>query len=197
MLKPIILASTSIYRQELLKRTGLVFNCQQPDYDEEIIKIELHKSWADARTVAETLALGKAKSIQNTHATVVAADQLIHFNNHILGKPHSFGKAYDQLSQLNGRTHELITSTVVISGAEAHTHTNVTTLKMKNLSSQEIKKYLKMDEPFDCAGSYKIESYGIALFEKIETDDFTAIQGMPLIWLTNVLKDIGYELFER
>lgn len=197
MLKPIVLASTSPYRQELLKKTGLAFTCQQPDFDEEPLKLELRKEWASAQTIAESLAFEKAKSIEHKNCLVIAADQLVHINNHILGKPGSFGKAYEQLSQLNDHTHELITATVVLTDNEVIKNTNITKLKMKNLSSQEIKMYLKLDEPFDCAGSYKIESYGISLFEKIETDDFTAIQGLPLIWLSQTLKGKGYELFKK
>lgn len=197
MNKQIILASTSEYRKTLLEKTGLSFSCQKPDYEEESVKNDLRSNWASSKEIAETLALGKALSLQSQNSIVIAGDQLAHIDNHILGKPGSYGKAFDQLSQLNGKTHELVTATVILWGNEILKNTNVTLLKMKSLSSQEIKRYLKLDEPFDCSGSYKIESFGISLFEKIETDDFTAIQGLPLIWLTNTFKGKGYELFKR
>lgn len=197
MTKPILLASTSKYRIELLKRTGLSFASSNPFVDEDKFKQSLYSTWASAKEIADTLAKEKAEALKNKDLLVIAGDQLVHFNNHIYGKPGSFGKAFEQLSHLAGNAHELITSVVIYDGLEITTHTNITKLRMKNLSSSEIKRYLKLDQPFDCAGSYKIESYGITLFKQIETDDFSAIQGLPLIWITNVLQGKGYELFRH
>ena len=113
-----------------------------------------------------------------------------------MGKPHTFEKARKQLQQLQGQTHQLITAVTLLSEDFERHLNHITYLTMRNLSDLEIDNYLKKDEPYDCAGSYKIEKHGIILFSEIKTDDFSAIQGLPLIWISNQLKELGYEFFQ-
>ena len=110
----------------------------------------------------------------------------------ILGKPGSVDEAEAQLASLSGRTHELITAMAVAHGGGIIEHTDVTTLVMRGVSPEEIRRYVAADRPLDCAGSYKLESLGIALFESISSADQTAIVGLPLIALTTILRDLGF-----
>ena len=103
-------------------------------------------------------------------------------------------RAVDQLTAMAGQTHELITALVVMQGARVFRHTDVTSLRMRHLSRPAIERYIDADQPLDCAGAYKLEARGIALFEKIETEDHTAITGLPLIALVTILRELGYEV---
>lgn len=112
----------------------------------------------------------------------------------ILGKPKNREGALAQLLKLQGQTHELHTSVTVVGPQTEKTWTNTTRLRMRSLSQQALERYVDFDRPFDCAGSYKLESRGIALFEKIEMSDHTAIIGLPIIELTNHLLTLGFSL---
>ena len=195
-MKRLILASTSPYRADLLKKLGIPFESAKPNYDEDQEKNKLFQAEATPLLVAESLSKGKAYSVERIDATVIAGDQLVDFNNVILGKPNNFNGAKLQLQTMRGKTHRLITAVTVLT-TEAEKHFNhITTLKMKDLSDTEIENYLKKDEPYDCAGGYKIEKSGLLLFSEITTDDFSAIQGLPLLWISERLKELGYEFFK-
>lgn len=195
----IILASTSKYRAQLVEKLGLPFECVKPLVDEEIIKSLLMAENASPLEVAETLSKQKGTSIQEifTNDVIISGDQLVNFHGKIIGKPGTKEKAIEQLMMMNNQSHELVTSTTLIAGGKSHHNNNITKMKMKNLTEDEIRAYVELDNPIDCAGSIKIESYGIALFEKVESSDFSAIQGLPLIWISNTLKGLGYELFKK
>lgn len=193
----LVLASTSVYRAELLGRLGIPFRAVRPPFEEEIIKNKLLAARTSPVEIAEQLSRGKANSIARAaNETVIAGDQLVQFNDRILGKSENFTQACKQLREMQGTSHDLVTAVTVVTPRQTFHLNHVTTLLMRPLSDQEIENYLKIDTPFDCAGSYKIEKSGIALFAAIKTDDFTAIQGLPLIWLSKTLKEIGYELFK-
>jgi septum formation protein len=197
----LILASTSIYRKQLLEKIGLAFKSIKPEFDEEPAKNLALLQKKSPIEIAELLSKAKAQSLlpslQSPEQIIIAGDQLVSFNEKILGKSHNFEKAFEQLSDMNGKSHQLITA-VTLRSQKFEKHFNHTTiLKMKTLLPIEIENYLKLDEPYDCAGSYKIEKSGLILFEKIECSDFTAIQGLPLIWITNELKELGYEFFKK
>lgn len=201
MPKKIILASTSIYRKQLLEKTGLIFTIEKPSYDEEKAKLTAQTENRTALQIAEILSKGKAKSLWNkadnqNNLLIIAGDQLVHFKGQILGKSKNFETAFAQLQRLNNQTHELITALTLVCSEKVLHLNHITTLKMKNLTVSEIENYLKRDQPYDCAGSYKIEESGITLFEKIDCSDFTAVQGIPMIWMTNQLKELGYEFFQ-
>jgi 7-methyl-GTP pyrophosphatase len=190
----IILASTSPYRRTLVKRLGVPFRCVAPQVDEEALKSE--RDDETPRELAERLALAKAASIARSEpqAAVIGGDQLVAFDNHILGKPGTHEQAIAQLQMMSGRSHELITSLVVLLQGRAYAHTNVTLLTLRSLTPIEISRYVEADRPLDCAGSYKLEARGIALFERIESDDHSAIVGVPLIALTTILRNLGFAI---
>lgn len=193
----LILGSTSIYRKELLTKLGISFECLKPDCDEDFLKNTLLKQQKSPIEIAEALSWAKAESLQKNDITIIAGDQLVDFNGKIIGKAKTFEKALEQLNQMNGKSHQLITAVVILHNEKRLNLNHISTMKMKKLSELEITNYLKKDNPLDCAGSYKIEQSGIALFEKIETDDFSAIQGLPLMWISQKLKELGYELFSQ
>ncbi len=200
MAKPLILASTSVYRKELFSKIGIPFITLKPSFDEDFVKNKLLDEKKSPIEIAEALSLGKSTSclsqLSSKEQLILSGDQLVHFNGKILGKAGNFNKALEQLQILNGQTHELITAVTLLS-TDIKFHLNhITRLKMKKLTTKELENYLKKDTPYDCAGSYKVEKSGLALFEKIDCDDFSAIQGLPLMWITQKLKELKYELFQ-
>ena len=125
---------------------------------------------------------------------VVASDQICAIDEERLGKPGSVAAAHDQLARLAGRAHELHTAVHVRHGPVAHAWVDTTRLWMRALSREEIEAYVRADSPLDCAGAYKLEALGIALFERIETEDATAITGLPLMRLAAVLRECGFRV---
>jgi septum formation protein len=188
----LVLASTSIYRRALLERLGVPFRACAPLCDEESFK----GNDQDPRSLAEGLAHAKAASlvVAEPGATIIGCDQAVSVQGHVFGKPGSFARAVDQLTAMAGQTHELVTAVVVIHGDRCFRHTDVTSLRMRRLSRPAIERYVAADQPLDCAGAYKLEARGITLFEKIETDDHTAITGLPLIALVTILRELGYDV---
>ncbi|MCA9019223.1 MAG: septum formation protein Maf [Planctomycetaceae bacterium] len=188
----LILASTSPYRAEQLKRLGLDFETRDPQVDEALFK----QAGFTPETLAEVLALEKAKQVsqQNPEAIVIGGDQLVSFENTILGKPGSEQAAMEQLMSMQGQTHTLITAIAVTGPDFIETHINCTLLKMRTLDRDAIKRYIRFDQPLDCAGAYKLESRGITLFEEIQSTDHSAITGIPLIALTTLLIKAGVTL---
>ncbi len=129
-------------------------------------------------------------------AVVIGSDQVAHLDGEILSKTGSFDGSCQQLELLQGKTHQLITCVTVINKAKKIQFHDITSLTMKPLTPLQIKNYVQKDNPIDCAGSFKIESAGIGLFEKIETHDFTAIVGLPLMTLAKVLNEFGINYLE-
>jgi septum formation protein len=189
----LVLASTSPYRRALLERLGIPFRSRTPACDESALKAEqLHPI-----RLAERLAHAKAASLaaaEKAGATVIGCDQLLFFDGTIYGKPGTVEAAVDQLLSLSGHQHDLITAMVVLSGSRTFRHTDVTKLWMRRLSRAAITRYIKAEQPLDCAGSYKIEARGITLFDRIESEDQTAITGLPLIALVSILSQLGFEI---
>ncbi len=188
----LILASTSPYRKALLEQLGLPFQCMAPLFDEECWK---DSDLAPVELVTE-LAQQKALSIAVSHpqAVVVGSDQMAVSEGKLLGKPGSREGAMEQLSALSGKSHELLTAVALCHKSQVITFLNRTRLSMRNLDLEQIERYVDADEPWDCAGAYKIESRGISLFEEIETQDHTAIQGLPLMELSSQLLRLGYPI---
>ncbi len=193
----LVLASTSVYRTELLKNAGFIFQNKTPQIDEPALKQQLLNEKKTAIEIAEELSKSKARSVFQTGTVVIGGDQLIRFKNEIIGKPNTKDNAIEQLIKMNNQSHELITAVSVMTDQQTFHLNHVTHLQFKNLTKTEIENYIQLDQPLDCAGSYKIEKSGICLFSKIQTDDFTAIQGLPMIWLSTQLKGLGYEYFKN
>lgn len=190
-MKSLILASTSPYRREQLQRFCLSFEALAPDCDEDAYK---NKGLA-VEELASTLAYEKAKSIQKAHpeAVIIGADQVAAVDGKILSKPGKRDKACEQLAELQGKTHQLITAVCILDGDKKHSHLEIANLTMANLSEQQIERYVEKDLPLYSCGSYKIESFGIALFDKIDVDDFTSIVGLPMLYLGRTLREIGFQ----
>jgi septum formation protein len=189
---PLILASTSKYRGALLSQLGWTFEALNPGVDEDKIKNE-NKSPSD---IALTLSRYKAEAVfaRRPDACVIGSDQVCTMNGMIFSKPGTIEKATEQISLMQGKSHELLTAVTVLWPGGSQSFVNRTVLQMRTLSLKDIHTYVKEDLPLDCAGSYKLESRGIKLFEKIEMNDHTAIIGLPLIELTSVLLKLGYPL---
>ena len=192
---PIVLASTSRYRQELLARLGLPFESLAPPFDEEAEKARL--AGLDEEALSLALARGKAVSVARVRpeAIVIGSDQIAVIDGERLDKPGSVERACAQLARLAGRTHRLVTSTVVVHEAAGVVleHVDVHSLAMRALTAAQIAGYVSRDRPLDCAGSYKSESLGIALFERIEGEDATAVVGLPLTAVTRMLASLGVD----
>ena len=189
----LILASTSPYRRALLERLKIPFRCTAPNVDEADYQ---RQGFAPA-VLAATLALAKARdgARQFPGSVVLGSDQVPEIDGAVLHKPGTAANALQQLQRLSGRTHSLWTAVACIdANGQPHTHLDHTRLTMRSLDAEALYRYLALDEPFDCAGSYKIEQAGISLFDSIETHDFTAITGLPLMKLTGLLQRCGFSL---
>jgi septum formation protein len=189
----LVLGSTSPYRRELLARLRVPFDVLAPDVDEEA----LQRSGAEPSSIALRLAVAKAASVAATRsdAFVIGSDQVVDLDSEILGKPGDEARARDQLARLQGRTHRLVTAIALRApDGTLRTHVDVHRMTLRALGAAEIERYVAAEQPLDCCGAYKIESLGIALFERIEGDDFTAIPGLPLIALGRLLRESGFEV---
>lgn len=189
---PLILASTSKYRGQLLSQLGWPFEAIAPGVDEDKLKDQ----GLSPEDLAIELSRLKAKAVYLKYegSCVIGSDQVCTIDGEILGKPHTPERAIEQLMKMQGKEHQLLTAVTVITPENETTFLNTTTLHMRDLTHGEIKAYVEHDLPLDCAGSYKLESRGIKLFEKIEMSDHTAIIGLPLIQLSNVLIDYGFPI---
>lgn len=186
-MKKIVLASTSQYRREQLATLGIPFESLKPLYDEDSAKHQVAKDLTDPVSIAKHLSHHKGLSLANPDTITISGDQLVSFEGQILGKPGSRAKSIEQLLQLQNKTHELVTACSVFNGLQATELLNITKVTLKSLTEAQIKNYVDLDHPWDCAGSYKIEKHGIQLIESIVTDDFTSIQGLPLLSLAKTL----------
>ena len=186
----VILASGSPYRKNQLDKLGLKFETISPQVDEDYFKKKF--SHLDPKEICQILAKEKNLSIsaKYPHSFIISSDQMVTINNEILDKPKSFKKAVEQLNKLQGNQHKLISSLYVNFGSRSYSHIETIDLKMKNLSQVQIENYVKLDNPLDCAGSYKIEKAGICLMEEINGKDWTTIEGLPILAVTK-----SFEIF--
>jgi septum formation protein len=183
----IILASTSPARAELLTAAGIAHETMAPNVEETLD--------GEPLLVAQRLARSKAEAVasSNPDAIVIGADQVLSLEGKAHGKPKDAAAARRQLSALSGRTHELITAITVIRGSEARADHEIARLEMRALEAAAIDRYLDTGEWRGCAGSYRIEGRGIALFSRV-AGDFTAIRGLPMIRLCLLLRTFGVAL---
>ena len=187
----LILASTSRYRRELLERLRLPFEAMSPETDETPLPGE-----APAQ-LAERLALAKARALATRFpdAVVIGADQVADVDGHAIGKPGTHARAVEQLRAMSGRTIVFQTALAVVHAAIgfAQVRRAPVAVRFRTLSDQEIETYLRAEEPYDCAGSAKCETLGIALLEAIDSDDPTALVGLPLIRTAQLLREAGLD----
>jgi septum formation protein len=192
-MRRIVLGSTSPYRRALMEKLGIAFEVAKPLLDEEKAKVLLQQDKASPLEIAQTLARLKVESLKNKNDLIIGGDQLVQLDGQILGKPHTFEKAVEQLEKMKNKTHEIITAVCVSTAERNYEFYDIAKLTMKNLLLEEIEDYVRKDQPLDCAGSYKIEKQGKNLFSRIEAEDFSAIEGLPLIKLSHLLQTLGYE----
>jgi MAF protein len=197
MSRSLVLASTSPWRRAQLERFGLVFSIDDPRVDEAAAKADD----LDVRDLVVRLATSKARAVAERHpdALVIAGDQAVDLDGDELGKPGTAARAVDQLMRLQGRSHHLRTALCVLdtyTGA-IRTALESTTLTMRSLTRDEAARYVALDDPISCAGSYRIESRGPSLFTDIRGTDPTAIEGVPLVRLGELLRAHGFDLFGR
>ncbi len=188
----LVLASTSPYRRELLQRLRIPFTCRAPGIDEASVKATI----ADPETLARELARRKALAVAALQpaAFVIGSDQVATIDGAILDKPGTAAQASAQLQRLRGREHRLLTAVAIAHPGGVVEFIEVTRLCMRSLEDAEIERYIAQDQPLDCAGSYKIESLGIALFAGISAEDQTAIVGLPLLRLAAELRQLGWSI---
>ncbi len=187
----IILASTSKYRKALLKRVGIEADGMRPTYEENPIEGLTPKELVEAHGKGKALSVVE-QCDPSWDAVVIGSDQGLVFENALVGKPGTAERAVEQLLRFGGKTCELVTSLYVYSLPlkRAWTHVDVTVLSFARLDASAVRNYVAWDNPIDCAGSFKIESRGPELFESIETRDPTAIEGLPLMALCRILREI-------
>jgi septum formation protein len=185
----LILASTSAYRRALLERLGVAFEVVSPGVD------ETHRTGETAHHRALRLALEKAQavSLHSPTALVIGSDQVAAGPDGLLDKPGDAARCRTQLSGLSGRRAQFHTACALVHGesGRTETHIDLTTCVFRRLSPEEIGRYVERERPFDCAGGFKAEALGIALFESIDSHDPTALIGLPLIWLAGALRAAG------
>lgn len=185
MKQPLILASSSPYRRELLARLRLPFSWESPAIDEQRLPNE------SPRDMVLRLAEAKARAVAARHpdALIIASDQTAVVGNDILGKPGTHDRAVTQLQRISGRTVEFLTSLALLNSATNHLQLEVVpfSVHIRTLSATQIENYLRLEQPYDCAGSFKSEGLGISLFEKMAGDDPNALVGLPLIRLVRML----------
>jgi septum formation protein len=188
----LVLGSTSTYRRELLARLGLKFEVARPEVDETPLAQEMPK--ALAHRLAEAKARVVAKRFPN--AWIIGSDQTAELHGQILGKPGDYERAADQLSAASGQRVDFYTSVCLMHAADGQSirFTDVTTVQFRLLGVGEIERYLHVEQPYDCVGSFKSEGLGICLFDSIESRDPTALIGLPLIGLCNALRQAGFAL---
>lgn len=187
--KSIILASSSPYRKALLARLNLPFTCCSPDIDESPHIGETPEQ------LARRLSLQKAEAIyqHSSYALIIASDQVAVLNGQPLGKPGTMARAIEQLGNVSGNSVTFLTGLSLITPELAAPKLTIVpyTVHFRKLSSTEIERYINADQPLDCAGSFKWEQLGISLFERMEGDDPTALEGLPLITLSRWLRESG------
>lgn len=186
----IVLASASEYRRGLFDRFLDDFQAVSPDIDERNVD-EL-----EPKALASQLARKKAEAVSMTarNALVIGADQLAVLEDQVLGKPGDHQKAVEQLLAAAGKTVTFFTAVCVLDpvGRNRYEYVDTTTVRFRQFDRRLAEAYLRHDEPYDCAGSFKIEGAGFVLFESVKTDDPTALIGLPMIWLSDVLLELGY-----
>ena len=187
----LVLASSSRYRRELLQRFGLAFEVDAPEIDESPLPGERPSQ------LVRRLALAKARTVAKRWpaAAIVGSDQAAAHGERILGKPASVERAVEGLKTLAGSQVTFFTGLAVLAGAsgEAETHVDVTTAHFRAASEQEIRRYVELDRPLDCAGGIRFEGLGPTLLTKVETEDPSAAIGLPLIKLAELLRRQGID----
>lgn len=192
MTQPLVLGSTSPFRKELLARLGVSFATARPDTDESSLEGE------SPQVLVERLAIDKAKSVGKEHpeALIIGSDQVAVIDNEVLGKPGNRDNAIRQLLAASGKTVTFQTGLCLLNAASGNLQSLVEPFRVhfRKLQREQIERYVDLEQPFNCAGSFKSEGLGISLFSKLEGDDPNALVGLPLIRLITMLDNEGIKI---
>jgi MAF protein len=188
----ILLASSSPYRRGLLDRFLVEFEAVSPDVDER------NTEGLEPAELARHLARAKAETVSasSRDALIIGADQLAVLDGQVLGKPGSHQKAVEQLLAASGKSVKFLTAVCMLDPVtrKRYEHTDETIVHFREFDRRLAEAYQRLDEPYDCAGSFKLEGAGFLLFESVKTDDPTALVGLPMIWISDRLLELGYLL---
>jgi len=188
----VVLGSTSPYRRELLSRLRLTFDVAAPDVDESALPGETPAA------LARRLAIAKARAVASRfpEAAVIGSDQVADLDGQALGKPGTHENAVNQLRLMRGKTVVFHTAVAVICAARGFEQVDLAPVRVafRQYEDEEIESYLRAEQPYDCAGSARSEGLGIAMLEAIESDDPSALVGLPLIRTCRMLRAAGVRL---
>ncbi len=192
-MRTVVLASTSPYRLQLLRQLGIPFHMAPPLYEEKI------DQQVAPELLVKHLAAHKARSLAEKYpdALILGADQVfVGPGGHIHGKPGGLSQAAAQLREMVGKTHTFYTGISIYDAAndESLTDYDCYSVTLRKLSSEQIQVYLEREQPFDCAGSFKVEGLGISLMERMAGDDYTTLIGLPLIKVVDFLAHFGVQV---
>lgn len=192
-MRTLVLASTSPYRLKLLRQLNVPFQVAAPLFQEQLDQS------VSPELLVRHQALHKAKSLADRYddALIIGADQVfVDARHRVLGKPGSAEQAVAQLLEMQGRSHVFYTGVAVFDSASSafQAACETFTVTLRPLTEAQIRNYVTRENPIDCAGSFKIEGLGIALMEKMEGRDYTALIGLPLIRLVDILKQFDVEV---
>ncbi len=191
-MKTLVLGSTSVFRKSILAKLNLPFQCASPDIDESAHVNETPQA------LVERLAIEKAKavSVNFSNALIIGSDQVAVYDGEIIGKPHTHDNAIKQLSKFSGQTVTFYTGLCVLNSdtQEMTSLVEPFTVHFNALNPNDIEQYLKAEQPYNCAGSFKSEGLGICLFKKLQGDDPNTLIGLPLIQLVKLLKIHGVDV---
>jgi MAF protein len=189
---PLVLASSSPYRRELLARLRLPFSWSAPAIDESRQPDE------DAESLVRRLSEEKARALSSSFGNhlIIGSDQVAVLGQQILGKPHSFERAREQLLAASGNSVTFLTGLTLLNSATGQQQTDCIpfTVHFRPLSEAQITRYLQAEQPFDCAGSFKAEGLGVSLFRSTEGSDSNSLIGLPLIRLVDMLHAAGIDI---
>jgi len=189
---PLLLASSSPYRRELLERLRLPFVCASPDIDES------RRPQESAIALVKRLAQEKAMALAARFPDhlIIGSDQVAVLGEQILGKPHTFERALEQLTASSGKSVSFLTGLALYNSQTGHCQVDCVpfTVHMRELSAPRISRYLHAEQPYDCAGSFKAEGLGVSLFRSTEGPDATSLIGLPLIRLVDMLAEQGVQI---
>lgn len=192
----LILGSSSPYRRELLERLRLPFETHSPDIDESALPSERPETTAARLSLLKAYAVANAPAWSQEDTLVIGSDQVAELHGQAMGKPGSHANAFAQLQAMRGQVVHFHTSVAVLRRAIGFerqiTSTSVVQVR-QDLSDDDLQHYLNIDKPYDCAGSAKAESLGIALLDRIDSDDPTALIGLPLIATARLLRAAGLD----
>ncbi|PTS96535.1 nucleoside triphosphate pyrophosphatase [Pseudomonas sp. HMWF006] len=189
---PLLLASSSTYRRDLLARLHLPFVCCSPDIDES------HRPGESAIELAKRLAEQKARALAASHPDhlIIGSDQVAVLGEQIIGKPHTFDKACEQLMAASGASVTFLTGLALLNSQTGQCQVDCVpfTVHMRKLDQARVERYLRIEQPYDCAGSFKAEGLGVSLFQSTEGPDATSLIGLPLIRLIDMLLAEGVQI---